>query len=223
MGDEGLFGNTSKGPVHTAIDAWVNYHDQGVYVLRQAFLDALNDEAQDYVDILSNDDAQWKQPYRKIFDTLPKVSEGQAEYLRNFWYNTRTGWWHDRQPIQPIIRQGLIKAIELAMERKLPLDSYWVTMGDIPQAGQYFHVIITCSPQQVTRLILTPLSDPPDQDHLARLTQPADIWVVKRRSTTDHEKAVEESFEEQDEKGKKEPGPVRETIVMRLKERPHGT
>lgn len=221
MGDEGLFGNISKGPVHTAIDAWVNYQEKGVYVLRQPFLNALTDEAQDYVDILS-DDAHWKQPHRKILDTLPKVSEGQAEYLRNFWYNTRTGWWHDCQPTQPIIRQGLIRAIELAMERTLPLDSYWVAIGDMPQAGQYFQVIITCSRAQVTRIILTPLSDPPDKDHLAHLTEPADIWVVKRRSTTDREKAIEESFEEQDEAGKMEPGPVRETIVMRLKERPHG-
>jgi hypothetical protein len=151
MSSEVISGNIFKGPVHARVDALVNHQDEhGVFDKREAFLTALKDWSRDYVQILVE------------YTELPN---DQAVYLRNTWYNLdpAVGWWPEHQPIQPIIRQGLIKAIEVAMEdpdtkkkRNLPLDSYWV-LGRSDQ----FEVSVTWNNYQVTRLLFTPPSPRP--------------------------------------------------------------
>jgi hypothetical protein len=144
----------AKGAVHKKIDPLVN--DTTDPKKREALLMALKDSARDYVQILVEHAG---------------VTEAEAAFLRRTWYNPN-GWWRDHQPIEPIVRQGLIKSIELAIERNLPIDSYWVSGGDQLQ------VIVTCSNYQVTRLILTP--------SIAAETTPAapssvePIWIVRQ-------------------------------------------
>jgi hypothetical protein len=155
MGDEGSLGHISKGPVHTRIDAYANSNQ------RQSFLTALQ-STRDYLDILENDAG---------------VNPRYIQYLRRTWYSQgANGWWPWLQPIQPLVRQGLIQAIDLASRdpdtgaaRTLPIDSYW--MPGVNQVA----TLIAVSAQQVTRLLLTPESPPPTRNRSTRVP----IWVVK--------------------------------------------
>lgn len=164
MSDAGMFGNIMKGPVHAKIDALVNDPDVNK---RQRFLADLKDWTLDYVNIIQEHAG---------------VTDAEALYLRNSWYNLdpATGWWPEHQPIEPIVRQGLITAIEVAMQdpdtgvyRNLPLDSYWISGRD-----DQLEVIVTWNSHQVTRLILTPMSPLPSTPN--PLPAEAHIYVVKR-------------------------------------------
>ena len=159
---EGVFGNIVKGPVHQVVDRIVNDPAK-----RAAFLAGLRSAssattgAEEYCQLLVD------------YGLAPK----QAEYLREWWYigdpkePATTPFWQDLQPIYPILRRGLIKAIEVADIRPaLPIDSYW------SPGGSGVQVIVTRSPYQVTRIILTPATPPPT---LAR-TKAQPMWVVRR-------------------------------------------
>ena len=164
---EGMFGQIMKGPIHQAVDAIVN---SGA---RDSFLANLQSAAtaNDYLDILSGH----------------KVETYYLDYLRRWWYpeadtpNTKPigrvpgldGFWPGLQPIYPILRRGLVKALEVARDARLPLDSYWSSGGTEVQ------VYVTKSPQQVTRIILTPPTPPPIT---VRKKDTKRIWVVRRGS-----------------------------------------
>jgi hypothetical protein len=158
MGDEGSLGHIVKGPVHTQVDVYANSQQ------RQHFLTALQ-STRDYLDILETD---------------ARVDLRLIEYLRRTWYNlSASGWWPWLQPIQPLIRQGLIQALELANrdpdtgeERTpfLPIESYWMPDGD------QVETLIVVSTQQVTRILLTPPSPPPFRYR----GTPVPIWNVRR-------------------------------------------
>lgn len=149
---EGVFGNIVKGPVHQAVDAVVNDPTR-----RAAFLAGLRGAAtaDQYCTLLTD-------------NLLPPV---QADYLRRWWYNGADRFWPWLQPIYPILKRGLIKAIEVAdMSPVLPLDSYWST------GGTQVQVFVARSKQQVTRIILTPATPPPT----VRRMRDAPMWVVRR-------------------------------------------
>jgi hypothetical protein len=181
-----------KGPVHLAIDELVN---QGAS-RRAAFLEALKglqpdaDSTEAYLEILKRHAPQLRRfspppPFRSDFD-----EHGYDDYLLNYlhdtWYNPSdepkprpprfkglNGFWPAKyHPTEPIIRQGLITAIELATEKGLPLDSYWIATGDKVET------IILCNAQQVTRIIMTPPSPPPKFPDI--LMNFADIRIIKR-------------------------------------------
>jgi hypothetical protein len=156
-------GIIAKGLVNRKVDNTCNDLSK-----RDAFLAALRDAGRDFVQILIEH---------------ASVTSREADHLRRYWFNDKWAapdsgcWWQDKQPIVSIVRQGLIKALEVATQdpdtgekRSLPIDSYWLS------GGATFEVIVTCSPQQITRIILTP----PVPVHLpGNLTARAPIWVVK--------------------------------------------
>ncbi len=132
----GMVGDIAKGAVHTRVDPLVKNAAK-----RHDFIEALRDPQQSYLDIL-----------RAFTD----ITAGELEYLREYWYDPNWThpnsecWWKAHQPIEPIIRQSLIKAFELAIQKDLPLDSYWICVGN------KFEVFITCSEHQITRIISSP-------------------------------------------------------------------
>lgn len=162
MGD-GIVGHISKGPVHTKVDALVNHKDGGRFDRRAAFLDALVNQA------------HTSDLYLQILRTQADLAEKHSNYLRDTWYNTSTKeWWPSLQPIYPVLRQGLIKAVQEAGQDLL-LDSYWA-----PCAGDnVIETLIVKSAVQVTRIIVTPVSP----RWLTARTTPAPMWVVKQKTS----------------------------------------
>ncbi|HJY84516.1 MAG TPA: hypothetical protein VKK81_25975 [Candidatus Binatia bacterium] len=79
------------------------------------------------------------------------LTEAEAEHLRRDWFS-RDGWWPDAYPIEPILRYGLIAALEEAMKRSLPVDAYWVCSSP----HDSFQVDITWSEQQLTVIFNSP-------------------------------------------------------------------
>jgi len=159
---QGVLGHISKGIVLTKLDALLNHTDgKGQFDKRAAFLAALKAQA------ATPDD------YRNILVAQAGVTADESKYLGDTWYGTGPkGWWQGLQPVYPIVRQGLIKAIEEAGD-KLLVDSYW-----LPAASDgILEVIVARSERQVTRIILTPSSPAPT---MLRHTD-APMWVVKRK------------------------------------------
>lgn len=163
MGD-GIVGHISKGPVHTRIDALVNQRDaKGQFDQRATFLDALINRANTSEDYLG------------ILQSQAHVTPDEANYLRNRWYGTgKDGFFPQVQPIYPVIRQGLIKALQEAGQH-LALDSYWVAVA----GDSVFETIVVKSAVQVTRLIMTPISPRTPRTR----SKPAPMWVVKRKAS----------------------------------------
>ncbi len=161
---QGVLGHLSKGIVLTKLDALLNHTDaKGQFDKRAAFLAALKAP-----------EAGTPDAYRNILVAQAGVTPEESKYLGDTWYGTGPyGWWQALQPVYPIVRQGLIKAIEEAKDTLL-VDSYW-----LPAASDgILEVIVARSARQVTRIILTPSSPAPT---MLRHTD-APMWVVKRRT-----------------------------------------
>jgi hypothetical protein len=69
-----------------------------------------------------------------------------------------------------VLRSGLIRAVEIVLEHKLPLDCYWVLGAD------QIKVAICKSDSQVTVLFLSPT--PPGDASIARFqARGPEVWV----------------------------------------------
>ena len=146
--------NIGKGSNLTKVDAVSNS------ARRQEFLAALKD---------------WSQDYCQILEEYAGTTRVETDYLRDTWYNANGFWPTSRfpkikHPLEPIVRQSLITALEIATERILRLDTYWICAGD------EFKIVVTASAQQVTRLVLTP----PVSDLAPLHRSAADVWVIER-------------------------------------------
>ena len=159
MGD-GIAGHISKGPVHRLVDAYVNAKNSaGQFANRAAFLGKLQTQAETFVQYLA------------ILEKDVGLSTARSNYLRARWYDPddpSISWPH-LQPIYPVLKQGLIKALQEAGTTHL-LDSYWMAVAQDTTIA----VIVAKSPVQVTRIIVTPPSSMPG----ANRTQDAPMWVV---------------------------------------------
>lgn len=85
--------------------------------------------------------------YLSILRTVCNLVPAEVNYLRRWWFSTE-GFWPKHQPVEPLLRRSMLKAI--AMAGKLPIETYWLT------AGSEFRVNIVKSAWQVTRLMITP-------------------------------------------------------------------
>jgi hypothetical protein len=140
------------------------------------------------------------------------LTPADAQHIRAHWFNdpdgkasndpNGPGWWRgDLQPIEPIIRQGLITAIDTAIndynqdppvERKqpLPIVFYWMCHAghpqhEVPDPTDTVEVAVSWSDQQVTFIIHTPdpTTTPAHRHELVddpRLTGKEPIFVIKR-------------------------------------------
>jgi hypothetical protein len=92
--------------------------------------------------------------------------------MRDTWYEEGPdGLWPWLQPIYPVLAAGLIKTIEIAQQANLPVDTYWIS------AAYEVEVHVAQSPQQVTRVVMTP----PTYAATRNRTQLVNIWSVRRR------------------------------------------
>src|SRR5437870_11952297 len=96
-------GAVSKGFILKSLGDVCNDHKpqlKGSLSTSDAFLKDLKDE---------------KQPLLSIFGKYGVAkTDAEKEHLNKDWFNETTGWWPHAQPVEPIIRQGLIKALEVA-------------------------------------------------------------------------------------------------------------
>jgi hypothetical protein len=183
--------NLVKGIVNIKVDELVNHRDSaGAFDKRDAFLKALNN---------------WDEDYLEILKLHAGVTTKEADYLHEYWFDPNWAdpnsecWWREKQPILPIIRQGLITAIEVATQdpdtgakraQGLPIDSYWIYSG-----YSQFEVIVSWTDYQVTRMILTP---PAPEDALVDRrpkTAKARIQVIRREVAKDDHPAVQQKTE----------------------------
>lgn len=112
--------------------------------------------------------------FRKHLFDVCKIGDTNSvvKYLKMYWFNEYGGWWPHLQPIEPAFCIGIIKTLKVAIDKKLPIESYWL----IVKAG--FEMTIAQSPYQVTLLIMTPEPADPRASGVWTPKQ-ANIWLVK--------------------------------------------
>jgi len=81
-----------------------------------------------------------------------RLIEGGDERMRHL----AEHWLGDEQAGR-VLRRGLIRAAELALERDLPIDAYWVF------AGSSLEVAVSANDRQITLLVVTPFPDVPTE------------------------------------------------------------
>jgi hypothetical protein len=123
----------------------------------EAFLKALKDkEGKTYRD------------YTEVLLQHGLVNAAEAAHLRRHWFpDTATlaqkdallakegkvpWWWDAYQPIEPLLRQGMIEAFEKAKTSRwlVPVDAYWMAVGD------RVLVSVSWNERQITMVRVTP-------------------------------------------------------------------
>jgi len=171
----------AKGPILKRLDKLLNSAKRN---------QALNDLENSFADLVNLGSDQTTYGADRVLTKQPWVS-----HLRDEWFKA---WWPHAQPVEPIIRQGLITALKVALakpntprigQQPLPIDSYWVCHPGHPSHptapgqladGHPVEVSISWSSQQVTLIIHTP--EPPYPNNY-NLTDYENILVVKREQT----------------------------------------
>ncbi len=105
-------------------------------------------------------------------------TQREEDHLRRDWFDeTHRGWWRRSQPIEPIFRKGLIKAVELVRDLDLPIDAYWMRTGG---RNDPVRVTLSVSAQQISFIFVSPHPQARVGDRLPRLVIDHSIWVVER-------------------------------------------
>lgn len=142
------------------------------------------------IDELSNDKTRFQNAFTELqtnpdliflgkkYDILkpdPLGKPKEEDHVKKLWFQN---WWLQHQPLAPVARAGLLKAMELSINESKPLDCYWVC------AGTHFELVTTLSEKQVTLLVLTP--PPPVSYANFKYNKAPDeydpIWVTKHAS-----------------------------------------
>jgi hypothetical protein len=182
MSGDGAFVNLTKGPVHTAIEVCVN-DPANYYDKRQRLLEALK--------ALKPPEQEHIPDFLVAITEIAEVTDAAAYYLKNHWFT----WWSTKQFQEPILRLGIIHAIEVANsapEKILPIDFLWLNIGKQTFQGRNvsielypFETYVIRSPHQVTCLLVTPPTPRPTQEeeYLKAVVPGENFWVV--RDSTD--------------------------------------
>lgn len=127
----------------------------------------------------------------------PVLTQREIDHICDDWFDRKeTGWWKNIQPIEPILREGMIAAIDAALtdynknppaprKEPLPIVFYWMChpghqqgdQEDVQSPHDAAEVDVSWSDQQVTIVFHTPDS-PPDPGPGPTIDEP--IFVVKR-------------------------------------------
>lgn len=104
-------------------------------------------------------------------EILPDLPDAVLTHFREHIFNDAPpGWWPAHPEKDRIVLRGLRKALELAEEHGLDLDSYWVC------AGPFFQTIATLSPREVKLLFLTPPM--PLNLFYPSVPVPDEVWIA---------------------------------------------
>ncbi len=111
-----------------------------------------------------NADGSWKESVLDVTtDMLPLDAEERA-HIERHWFDAYRSWWPKHQPVDAIVRHGMLQAIDLVTSPGAAdsggrrVDCYWLNGHDGVQ--------LTCllSPSQVTVILMTP--EIPFSDHI---------------------------------------------------------
>lgn len=117
-------------------------------------------------------------PITEMLLHLKLVSKGQAAHLEKHWLPDKPpGYWPRSRPKGDILREGYIKALEVAIAADVPTSSYWICTGEA------FEVMILKGAMQVTILVATPEVPADTVPTVAQELQ--DIWIVCSADTAD--------------------------------------
>jgi hypothetical protein len=110
-----------------------------------------------------NADGTWKESVLDVTAEMLPLSAQERAHIGLHWFDAYKSWWPKHQPVDVIVRLGMIQAIELVSlagaeggERRL--DCYWM--------NGFHQVQLTSlvSPAQVTVILFTP--EIPFSDHV---------------------------------------------------------
>ncbi|MFI5316447.1 MAG: hypothetical protein ACHQ6T_12160 [Myxococcota bacterium] len=125
-------------------------------------------------------DGSWNEEVIDIAASLLPLTPDERQHLADHWFDEYKGWWPRQQPVDIILRLGLIQAIGLATRTPsvARFDCYWVC------GIEDFQLVSCVAPGQVTVMILTPLAPVSDQlpEDFAHSTQREEIYAVRHRS-----------------------------------------
>jgi hypothetical protein len=162
-------GYVSKGSFMRKLDLTLNVHGT-----REKFLDRFK---------AKNADGTWTETVLDITMEMLPLDGDERQHIARHWFDPYRSWWPKQQPVDIIVRLGMIQAIELADQpgpdgRPRRIDCYWMNgVEDV-------RLTACVSPAQVTVILFTPAI--PFSDHLpenfAGSTEREPIYTVRHRS-----------------------------------------
>jgi hypothetical protein len=128
-------------------------------------------------------DGSWNEGVLDVATEIMGLSTFEQDHVARHWFDPLKSWWPRHQPIDIVVRLGVIQLVELATERgpdgrSRSVDCYWIAGVDLVQ------VSALVSPTQVTGILMTPgrpLSDRIVEDY-AGATEREPIYTVRHRS-----------------------------------------
>jgi len=127
-------------------------------------------------------DAQgkWSEELIDVAANMLPLTQQEKKHVQEHWFDEYGSWWPKEQPVDIVIRLGLIQAIGLATRTSATLrfDTYWIC------GVEHVELVSCCSQGQLTLLFLSPTSPTSDQlpEDFAHSTQREEIYVVRHRS-----------------------------------------
>jgi hypothetical protein len=182
-------GHTAKGAILAKLDEALN--DLGPDGNRAQFLQRIS----------AKRNGAWKEGLVDVAAELLKLDDTEVRHLRKDWFDPQGGWWLKQQPIEIVVRLGLIHAIQLA-DGKIGLDGTESSGDGKVRAVDFYWVcgvndfeLASCvSDDQVTTLFITP--GRPASDRLAgNYTGMEPIFTTRHTSLTPGEKLLEKPIE----------------------------
>jgi hypothetical protein len=106
-------------------------------------------------------------------------NKADEDHIRTHWLNeTNQGYWKP-QPVEKILRKGLIKVVEALRDDDLPLDVYWLCSSRV--VTDPVQATVTVNAQQITFMIHTPNPNVPIP---ANLVDEYRMWWVGEENST---------------------------------------
>jgi hypothetical protein len=103
--------------------------------------------------------------------------EEDERHLREDWLGEGGHGWWPKEPMEAMLRTGMIRAVQLLRQYDLPLASYWRVGKGMPHVQITFAV----SRQQITLVISTP--PPRVRAARGRVVRNPKIWVITHRGS----------------------------------------